>query len=42
MITNGTMPNSDGPDWVINHFLYDAEVLDGESENAWRFEDEAA
>ena len=43
MLTNGTMSNSEGPDWIINHYLYDVEVLDGESENAWRFElDEAA
>lgn len=38
MLTSGTMPNSDGPDWVINFFVYDVEVVDGESENAWRFD----
>ena len=42
MLTNGTMSNSEGPDWVINHYLYDVEVLDGESDNAWLLEDEAA
>ena len=42
MLTNGTMSNSDGPDWVINHYLYDVGIDDGEAENSWLHETEAA
>jgi len=30
MLTSGTMSNNDGPDWVLNHFLYDVELVEEE------------
>lgn len=42
MITSGTMSNSYGPDWIINHFLYDATIHDGEAENSWQHDLEEA